>query len=152
MKRHYRRQLLRKLLIEGAEDEELVLANHQQNKFKGLLHGSGSFLVTPVTLRRAWNKLKGLPSEEEQKKDLKKMRNKNMERMMMMKMRCHYMYIPVIPTLTLVLSSPVIQEAVESEEKLPAGILGEVEVEAPAKASPVTLGLFCRLQKSPRSS
>ncbi|GBP77374.1 Jerky protein homolog-like [Eumeta japonica] len=45
-------------------------------------------LVTPVTLRRAWNKLKGLPSEKT-KKNLKKMRNKNMERMMMMKMRCH---------------------------------------------------------------
>lgn len=42
-------------------------------------------LVTAVTLRRAWNKLKGLPSEKNKKKNLKKMRNKKMERMMMMK-------------------------------------------------------------------
>ncbi|KAG5867736.1 hypothetical protein JTB14_010146 [Gonioctena quinquepunctata] len=34
MKRHYRRQLLRKLLIEGAEDEELVLENHSKINLK----------------------------------------------------------------------------------------------------------------------
>nr|CAH7746518.1 unnamed protein product [Callosobruchus chinensis] len=34
MKRHYRRQLLSKLLIEGAEDEELVLANHSKINLK----------------------------------------------------------------------------------------------------------------------
>ncbi|XP_050536842.1 jerky protein homolog-like [Daktulosphaira vitifoliae] len=66
MKRHYRRQLLRKLLIEGTEDEELVLANHSKINLKDCCYmvAEAWSLVTAVTLRRAWNKLKGLPSEK----------------------------------------------------------------------------------------
>ncbi|CAB3220360.1 unnamed protein product [Arctia plantaginis] len=71
MKRHYRRQLLRKLLIEGAEDEELVLANHSKINLKDCCNmvAEAWSLVTAVTLRRAWNKLKGLPSEKNKKKE-----------------------------------------------------------------------------------
>ncbi|GBP29919.1 Jerky protein homolog-like [Eumeta japonica] len=71
MKRHYRRQLLRKLLIGGAEDEELVLANHSKINLKDSCYmvAEAWSLVTPVTLRRAWNKLKGLPSEKNKKKE-----------------------------------------------------------------------------------
>ncbi|CAH0725634.1 unnamed protein product, partial [Brenthis ino] len=71
MKRHYRRQLLRKLLIEGAEDEELVLANHRKINLKDCCYmvAEAWSLVTAVTLRRAWNKLKGLPSEKNKKKE-----------------------------------------------------------------------------------
>lgn len=71
MKRHYRRQLLRKLLIEGAEDEELVLANHSKINLKDCCYmvAEAWSLVTAVTLRRAWNKLKGLPSEKNKKKE-----------------------------------------------------------------------------------
>ncbi|XP_063233601.1 jerky protein homolog-like [Bacillus rossius redtenbacheri] len=71
MKRHYRRQLLRKLLIEGAEDEELVLANHSKINLKDCCYmvAEAWSLVTALTLRRAWNKLKGLPSEKNKKKE-----------------------------------------------------------------------------------
>ncbi|CAB3232818.1 unnamed protein product [Arctia plantaginis] len=71
MKRHYRRQLLRKLLIEGAEDEELVLANHSKVNLKDCCYmvAEAWSLVTAVTLRRACNKLKGLPSEKNKKKE-----------------------------------------------------------------------------------
>ncbi|KAG5898351.1 hypothetical protein JTB14_034332 [Gonioctena quinquepunctata] len=71
MKRHYRRQLLRKLLIEGAEDEELVLENHSKINLKDCCYmvAEAWSLVTAVTLRRAWNKLKGLPSEKNKKKE-----------------------------------------------------------------------------------
>ncbi|XP_041973405.1 gamma-aminobutyric acid receptor subunit alpha-2 [Aricia agestis] len=74
MKRHYRRQLLRKLLIEGAEDEELVLANHSKINLKDCCYmvAEAWSLVTAVTLRRAWNKLKGLPSEKNKKKENEK--------------------------------------------------------------------------------
>ncbi|CAB3220362.1 unnamed protein product [Arctia plantaginis] len=66
-----RRQLLRKLLIEGAEDEELVLANHSKINLKDCCNmvAEAWSLVTAVTLRRAWNKLKGLPSEKNKKKE-----------------------------------------------------------------------------------
>ncbi|CAB3221927.1 unnamed protein product [Arctia plantaginis] len=54
MKRHYRRQLLRKLLIEGAEDEELVLANHSKINLKDCCYmvAEAWSLVTAVTLRQ----------------------------------------------------------------------------------------------------
>lgn len=55
MKRNYRRQLLRKLLLEG-EDEEGVLAESWS-------------LVKPITLKRAWNKLKGISTKEEKEKE-----------------------------------------------------------------------------------
>nr|CAH7742579.1 unnamed protein product [Callosobruchus chinensis] len=71
MKRHYRRQLLSKLLIEGAEDKELVLANNSKINLKDCCYivAEAWSLVTAVTLRRAWNKLKGLPSEKNKKKE-----------------------------------------------------------------------------------
>ncbi|KAG5898696.1 hypothetical protein JTB14_030646 [Gonioctena quinquepunctata] len=71
MKRHYRRQLLRKLLIEGAENEELVLENHSKINLKDCCYmvAEAWSLVTALTLRRAWNKLKGLPSEKNKKKE-----------------------------------------------------------------------------------
>lgn len=96
MKRHYRRQLLKKLLIEGAEDEELVLANHSKINLKDCCYmvAEAWSLVMAVTLRRAWNKLKGLPSEKNKKKNLKKMRNKNMERMMIEEIRKIIVKIP----------------------------------------------------------
>ena len=68
MKRHYRRQLLRKLLVEG---EEGVLANHKKNNLKDCAYmvAEAWSLVKAVTLRRAWNKLKGISTEEEKKKE-----------------------------------------------------------------------------------
>ncbi|XP_039761883.1 jerky protein homolog-like [Pararge aegeria] len=59
MKRHYRRQLLRKLLIEGAEDEELVLANHSKINLKDCCYmvAEAWSLVTAVTLRQEIRKM-----------------------------------------------------------------------------------------------
>lgn len=70
MKRHYRRQLLRKLLVEG-EDEEGVLANHKKLNLKDCAYmvAEAWSLVKAVTLRRAWNKLKGISTEEEKEKE-----------------------------------------------------------------------------------
>ncbi|XP_044763923.1 jerky protein homolog-like [Coccinella septempunctata] len=55
MKRHYRRQLLRKLLIEGAEDEELVFENHSKINLKDSCYmvAEAWSLVTAVTLRQS---------------------------------------------------------------------------------------------------
>ncbi|KAK9731054.1 hypothetical protein QE152_g14008 [Popillia japonica] len=67
MKRYYRRQVLRKILVEG-EDEEGVLANRKKNGFEKLhLHGGGSLVVT---LRHAW-KLKAISTEEMKEKKKK---------------------------------------------------------------------------------
>lgn len=72
MKRHYRRQLLRKLLVEG-EDEEGVLAYHKKINLKDCAYmvAEAWSLVKEVTLRRAWNKLKGISTEEEKDKEKK---------------------------------------------------------------------------------
>lgn len=66
MKRHYRRQLLRKLLL-CAEDEEGVVAQHKKINLKDCCYmvAEAWNLVKPETLRRAWNKLKGTSTEEE---------------------------------------------------------------------------------------
>lgn len=70
MKRHYRRQLLRKLLVEG-EDEECVLNNHKKINLKDCAYmvAEAWSLVKTETLRRAWNKLKGLSTEQEKEKE-----------------------------------------------------------------------------------
>lgn len=70
MKRHYRRQLLRKLLVEG-EDEECVLSNRKKINLKDCAYmvAEAWSLVKSVTLRRAWNKLKGTSTEDEKEKE-----------------------------------------------------------------------------------
>lgn len=72
MKRHYRKQLLRKLLVEG-EDEEGVLVNHKKLNLKDCAYmvAEAWSLVKAVTLRRAWNKLKGISTDEEKEKEKK---------------------------------------------------------------------------------
>ncbi|KAJ8873084.1 hypothetical protein PR048_026700 [Dryococelus australis] len=56
MKRHYRRQLLRKLLIED-ENEDSIVAHHQKLDLKDC-----SYL-------RAWNNMKGISTKEEEQKE-----------------------------------------------------------------------------------
>lgn len=72
MKRCYRKQLLRKLLVEG-EDEEGVLVNHKKLNLKDCAYmvAEAWSLVKAATLRRAWNKLKGISTEEEKEKEKK---------------------------------------------------------------------------------
>jgi len=72
MKCYYRRQLLRKLLIEG-EDEEGVLTSHKKLNLKDCAYMvvESWSLVTAVTLTLAWNKLKSIATEEEKEKQKK---------------------------------------------------------------------------------
>ncbi|KAJ8897474.1 hypothetical protein PR048_002820 [Dryococelus australis] len=66
MKRHYRRQLLRKLLIED-ENEEGIVAHRQKLYLKDCSYMVAEVwnLVKTTTLKRAWNKLKGLSTKDE---------------------------------------------------------------------------------------
>uniref|UniRef100_A0A1B6LJJ7 HTH CENPB-type domain-containing protein n=1 Tax=Graphocephala atropunctata TaxID=36148 RepID=A0A1B6LJJ7_9HEMI len=70
MKRNYRRQLIRKLLLEN-EDEEGIVAQHKKINLKDCSYmvAEAWSMVKATTLRRAWNKLKGISTKEELQKE-----------------------------------------------------------------------------------
>uniref|UniRef100_A0A1B6KPH3 DDE-1 domain-containing protein n=1 Tax=Graphocephala atropunctata TaxID=36148 RepID=A0A1B6KPH3_9HEMI len=78
--RHYRKQFLRKLLVEGKEKG--VLANHKKLNLKDCPYmvAEAWSLVKAVILRCAWNKLKGMSTEEEKKKQTNEKKAQKKER------------------------------------------------------------------------
>ena len=66
IKRHYRRQLLRKLLL-ADEDEEGTVAYHKKIDLKDCCYiiADSWNLIKPVTLKREWNKINGIPTKQQ---------------------------------------------------------------------------------------
>lgn len=81
MKCLYRRQLLRNLVL-YAEDIEGVVVQHKKINLKDYSNmvAEAWNLVKPEILSRAWNKLRGISTEEEKAKEKSDMESRRNER------------------------------------------------------------------------
>lgn len=80
MKCHYRRQLLRKLVVEG-EDEEGVLANHKKIDLKDYVYMvAEAWSLVKAVIRTCVEQVKGISTEEEKEKEKKEKEVQEKER------------------------------------------------------------------------